>query len=177
MLKREDWSNNATFPDGDYKTVKAVVTRLHVAVAKSTRPIVTSGTEENCVDFNFADDYGISLGDRSLFGVLGFKGVPEPNRGGRFIGNTDKVKKQTQPMKGDYPADITAGTSIFFVNCNIIECQQIAGFKAPVLRLLDTEKRLTNRNLQMKSATKQIVSRNAVLKSYFWTQSGRYLFN
>ena len=46
MLEREDWSNNATFPDGEHKSVKDVVTRLHVAVAKSTRLIVTSSTEE-----------------------------------------------------------------------------------------------------------------------------------
>ena len=83
MVEREDWSNNATFPDGEYKTVKDVVTSLHVAVAKSTRPIVTSRTEDS-VEFNFADGYGISLHDRSLFDVLRFKGVLDPNRGGHF---------------------------------------------------------------------------------------------
>ena len=154
MVEREDWSNNGTFPDCEYKTVKDVVTRLHVAVAKSTRLIVTSSTEEDSVEFNFADGYGISLHDRSLIDVLGFKGVLDPNRGGYFIVNNNKVKKQTQPIKGEYPADITAGTNILFVNCDIIEHQHIAGVKAPILRVIDTERRLTNGNLQITSATK-----------------------
>ena len=98
MVEREVWSNNAIFPHGEYKTVKDVVTRLHVAVAKSTRLIVTSSTEEDSVDFNFADGYGVSLHDRSLFDVLGFMKSLDPNRGRYFIGN--KVKKQTQPIKG-----------------------------------------------------------------------------
>ena len=34
MLEREEWSNKACFPDGEYKIVEDVVTRLHVAVAK-----------------------------------------------------------------------------------------------------------------------------------------------
>ena len=57
---------------------------------------------------------------------------------------------ETQPIKGDYPADITAGSNILFVNCDIIEHQHIAGVKAPVLRVI----RLTNGNLQITSATK-----------------------
>ena len=154
MVEREDWSNNAIFPDGEYKTVKDVVTRLHVVFAKSTRLIVTSSTEEDSVDFNFADGNGISLHDRSLFDVLGFKGVLDSNRGGYFFGRNNKVKKQTQPIKGDYPADITAGTNIFLINCDIIEHQHITGVKAPILRVIDTERRLTNGNLQITSATK-----------------------
>ena len=132
MVEREAWSNNAIFPDGEYKTVKDVM-QLHVAVATSTMVFVTFNTEEDSVEFNFAHGHGISLHDWSLLDVLGFKGVPDPNRGGYFIGN-NKVKKQTQPIKGDYPADITAGTNNFFVNCDIIEHQHIAGNKAPVFR-------------------------------------------
>ena len=64
------------------------------------------------------------------------------------------MKKQTQPIKGDYPADFTAAKNIFFVNCNIIEHQHIAGVKAPILYVIDTERHLTNGNLQIKSATK-----------------------
>ena len=141
-------------PDGEYETVKDVVTRLDVAVAKSARLIVNSSTEEDSVEFTFAYGYGISLHDRSQFDVLEFKGVLDPNRGGYFVGNNNRVKKLTQPIKGDYPADITAGTNIFFVNCDIIEHHHKAGVKAPTLGLIDTERRLTNGNLQITSATK-----------------------
>ena len=47
MVKRADWSNNAFFLDGEYKTVEDVVMRLHVVVARSTRPLVTSNSEED----------------------------------------------------------------------------------------------------------------------------------
>ena len=36
MVELEDWSNNAIFPDGEYKTVQDVVTRLNVAYTKNT---------------------------------------------------------------------------------------------------------------------------------------------
>ena len=61
-------SNNATFPDSEYRTVKDV-TRLHVAVPESMRLIATCSTEEDSVEFNFANGYGISLHDRILFNV------------------------------------------------------------------------------------------------------------
>ena len=65
MVEREDWSNNASSPDAEYKTVEDVGKRLHVAVAESMRLIVISSTEES-VEFNFPYGYAISLHDRSL---------------------------------------------------------------------------------------------------------------
>ena len=81
MVERADRSNIAISPDGECNTVKDVATILHAAVAQRTRLIYTSSTEEDSVKFSFADGYGIGLHDRSLFDVLGFHGVPDPNRG------------------------------------------------------------------------------------------------
>ena len=64
------------------------------------------------------------------------------------------MKKQTQKIKGDYLGDNAARTNIFFVNCDIFEHQHIAGVKALVRRVIDTERRLTNGNLQITSETK-----------------------
>ena len=100
MVERGDWSNNAIFPDGEYKTVKDIVTRLHVAVAKSTRPVVTCSTEEDSVEFKSADGYGIILLDRSLFDILGIKGVPDPHRGGCFIGNNWQSEETNTANQG-----------------------------------------------------------------------------
>ena len=72
-----------------------------------------------------------------------------------FYGNQDKVDKQTQPIKGEYMAYFTTGTNIFFVNCYIIEHQHLFGVEAPALSVIDAERRLTNGNLQIMSATKQ----------------------
>ena len=104
--------------------------------------------------FMFADSFGISFHDRSLSDVLGFKGVSDCNRSGYFFGSNDKVKKQRQPIKVDYLAYITAGTNIFFINCNIIEHQHLAEVKAPFLCVNNTERRLANSNLQILFAAK-----------------------
>ena len=79
------------------------------------RLIVTSSTVSDSVEFISANGYGISLHDRNLFDASGFKGVPDPHPGCYFIGNK-KVRKQTQPIKGECPADITKVNIIFFVN-------------------------------------------------------------
>ena len=49
MVERKKTAKIAFFPHVGYKTVKDVVTRLHVAALKSMRPIVTSSTEGDCV--------------------------------------------------------------------------------------------------------------------------------
>ena len=94
------------------------------------RLLVTSGLEEDSVGFNFADGYGIGPHDRCLFHVLVFTGVANPNRGCSFLGNSHKVKRQTQKIKGKSQTDILVGTNIFFVNCDIIEHHYRAGVKA-----------------------------------------------
>ena len=116
--------------------------------------IVTSSPEEDSVEFNFADGYGISLHDRSLFNVLGFKGVPEPIRDGYFIGNNNKVNRKHDQSRVIIRHILHAGNNIS-VNCDVIEHQHIAGVKAPILRIIDTQRRLTNGNLQILSATKR----------------------
>ena len=91
MVECEGWSSNAAFPDGQNKTLQDVVTRLHVAVDESTGSIFTSSTYDDFVLFMKADYWGISLLDRTLFTVLRFKGLLDPNRGMYFIGNNDNL--------------------------------------------------------------------------------------
>ena len=49
---------------------------------KSMRPIVTSSSEGDCLEFNYADAYGLSVHEKSLFDALVFKVVPSPYRDG-----------------------------------------------------------------------------------------------
>ena len=105
------------------------------------------------MELNFEAGYGISVRDRSIFDVLGFKGVPDPNRGGFFLGNNDHVEKMVQPITSDYPSDITTGTNMFFLNTNIIEHQHVAGVKSPLLRIIENTKQLSDGKLQVTSTT------------------------
>ena len=137
IVQRPDFSSNATFPDGEHESVEKILEILTKGTVFN-KPILKASCEQKTVELELAEGYGISVRDRSLLDVLGFSGVPDTNRGGYFIGTHNKVRNQTQPLKGDFPADILSGTEIFFVNCNIIEQQHVGGAKAPILRVIDT---------------------------------------
>ena len=122
---------------------------------ESRGPLVNSSTEEDCVELNFSDGFGIGLHGRSIFVVLMLEeGVAGPQSRSVFPCTHDEVKKKTLPINGDYPGDIAAGTNIFFANCDIFQHQQSARVQAPVLRAIDTEKRFPIDNLQIMSAAK-----------------------
>ena len=67
---------------------------LHIALAKHTRPIDTSSSDEDAEEFNSAYGYGTCFCDRSLFNVSRFKVVPDPNCGGYNMDKNDSVKKR-----------------------------------------------------------------------------------
>ena len=127
------------------------------------KPLLKASCEQKTVELEFPEGYGISVRDRSLLDVLGSSVVPDTNRGGYFIG-THKIRNQTQPMKGDFAADILSGTQIFFVHCNIIE-QHVAGAKAPILLVIDTGRKLTDCNLNITSSTTHKTFRIAIQKT------------
>ena len=107
------------------------------------------------VELEFAEGYGINDRDRSFLDVLRFSGVPDLNGGGYFMGRRRKVREQIQPMEGDLAVEILSGTEIFFVNCNIIEQQNIVSAKAPLIRVIDTGRKLTDGKLHFTSSTIQ----------------------
>lgn len=153
IIKQEDWSSNATFPEGEYKSVADILKVLKKGT-QSKKPLEDGNiSDDNFVELKFADGHGISVQDRSILDVLGFEGIIDKNRGGYFIGSNKKVRETSQPIRGEYPADITAGTNIFFIYCNIIEHQKIAGIKAPVLRVIDTKRKLKDGDLFNSSST------------------------
>ena len=46
--------------------------------------------------------------------------------------------------KGDYPFDLLAGKQLIFVYTDIVEYQYAGDTKAPLIRVIDSKKRLTN---------------------------------
>ena len=109
--------------------------------------------KDDSAELNFTDGYGISVQDRSVLDVLGIEAVPDPNRGGFFIGSNQKVATMQQSIKNTYPPDLTAATSMFFVNLNIIEQQHVAGVKSPLLRIIDNSQRVVEDKLKTSSVT------------------------
>ena len=164
IVRREDWSDNATFPAGEYKSVLDILNILKEGTS-SKKPLAEAKLQDNVVELKFNKGYGISFHDRSILNVLGFTGAFDTNRGGFFIGSNKLVQDQSQPIRGEFPANIITGTEIFFVYCNIIEQQNVAGTKAPVLRVIDTKRRLKNGELSITSTTTDRSFRELQFKS------------
>ena len=164
IVRREDWSDNATFPAGEYKSVLDILNILKEGTS-SKKPLAEAKLQDNVVELKFNKGYGISFHDRSILNVLGFTGAFDTNRGGFFIGSNKLVQEQPQPIRGEFPSDIITGTEIFFVYCNIIEQQNVAGTKAPVLRVIDTKRRLKNGELSITSTTTDRSFRELQFKS------------
>ena len=75
------------------------------------------------------------------------------------------MQEHPQPIRGEFPSDIISGTEIVFVYSNIIEQQNVAGTKAPVLRVIDTKRRLKNGELSITSTTTDRSFRELQFKS------------
>ena len=112
IVRREDWSDNATFPAGEYKSVLDILNILKEGTS-SKKPIAEAKLQDNVVELKFNKGYGISFHDRSILNVLGFTGAFDTNRGGFFIGSNKLVQEQPQPIRGEFPSDIITGTEIF----------------------------------------------------------------
>ena len=154
LITRDNWKENAKFPAGEYKKVDDILKVLKEGT-RFEKPFESCKVnEQGQVELTFKENYGVSFTDRSILDILGFKGVPDKNRrGAYFVGNHKEFGKKTQPIVNDYPPDLTADTNMFFVNTNIIEQQHDAGVKSPFLRIIDSERRLSNGSLQVTSTT------------------------
>ena len=84
-----------------------------------------------------------------ILSILGFKGIRDQT--GYQIGY--KLSSQvhsiitTQNWISDYPVDMTAGTQLIFIYLDIIHYQIVGDTKAPLLRVIDTNRRVKNGNL------------------------------
>ena len=93
------------------------------------------------MELNFKENQGVSFYDRTVSDIPSLKGILDKNRPvAYFVGNFKKVEKAEQPIAGDYPLDLNAGTNMFFVKTKIFEQIRDAGVKLPLLRNIDTEK-------------------------------------
>ena len=50
----------------------------------------------------------------------------------------------SRSFTADYPVDLAAGTELMFIYIDLIEYQYLGDTKAPLLRIIDTNRRLKN---------------------------------
>lgn len=97
----------------------------------------------------FAPREGISFEDEQIPSILGFE-LPLNGLGHRYLGYKNNLKEDAENKHiGKYPVDIACGSQLIFLYVDIIEPQFVGDVKAPILKIIDTERRLKNGSLQV----------------------------
>ena len=100
----------------------------------------------------FGKNEGLSFQDDEIPSILGFKGTPDPAHNGFVhIGYKTNFENGTPnaPNRhfGIFPVDITCGSQLIFVYLDIIEYQHVGDSRAPILKVIESERRLRNGSL------------------------------
>ena len=89
---------------------------------------------------------GITFESPQIPSILGFKGLRDGI--GYHIGYKESSHIHStltsQNLISDYPVDISAGTQMMFIYLDIIRYQIVGDTKAPLLRVIDTNRRVKN---------------------------------
>ena len=92
---------------------------------------------------------GITIESLQILSILGFKDIRDVL--GYHIGykRSSQVHSilATQNMITDYHVDMIAGTRLMFIYLDIIHYQNVGDTKAPLLRVIDTNRRVKNGNV------------------------------
>ena len=75
--------------------------------------------------------------------ILGFKGIKDNSHDG-YIHIGYKSHKTLNRHQSDFPVDITCGSQLIFVYIDVIEYQIFGDVRAPVIKIIETERRLRN---------------------------------
>ena len=112
----------------------------------------------------FAPREGISFEDEQIPSILGFQ-LPRDLFDYRHVGfKTAPYGNVENKHTGRYPVDIVCGSHIIFLYIDIIEHQFVGDVKAPVLKIIDTERRLKNGSLALLAPIQQKTFEKLVFK-------------
>ena len=94
----------------------------------------------------FGSNEGLSFEDEEVPSVLGFKGREDASHH-IFIHigyKSENAGNSSNRHSGDFPVDITCGSQLMFVYIDIIEHQNVGDVRAPIIKIIDSERRLRN---------------------------------
>ena len=94
----------------------------------------------------FGPNEGLSFENEEVPSILGFKGTKDiSNLGFIHTGyQSENVGNSLDRHFGDFPIDITCGSQLIFVYLDIIEHQNVGDVRAPVIKIIESERRLRN---------------------------------
>ena len=91
----------------------------------------------------FGPNEALSFEDEEVPSILGFKGTKDTSHLGFIhIGyKSENAGNSLNRHVGDFPVDITCGSQLMFVYTDIIEHQNVGDVRAPVINIIESEKR------------------------------------
>ena len=96
----------------------------------------------------FGANEGLSFENEEVPCILGFKGKKDnPHDGYIHIGY--KADTTLNRHQSDFPVDITCGSQLMFVYIDIIAYQNIGDVRAPVIKIIESERRLRNGSINI----------------------------
>ena len=112
----------------------------------------------------------ITFPENKISSILGFNGIHDGS--GYHIGykmldtfeNLTMADDEEKTFAGDYPFDLSAVKQLIFIYVNIIEYQYVGDTKAPLIRVIDSKKRLKNGSPCEIEPTQRIVFSNLEYK-------------
>ena len=100
----------------------------------------------------FGENEGLSFQDNEIPSILVFKGTPDPAHNG-FVHIGSKTNLENGAPNSPnrhfdiFPVDITYGSQLIFVYLDIIEYQRVGDSRAPILKIIESERRSRNGSL------------------------------
>ena len=100
----------------------------------------------------FGENEGFLFQDNEIPSFLGFKGTPDPAHNS-FVHIGYKTNLENGAPNSPnrhfctFPVDITCGSQLIFVNLKIFEYQHVGDSQAPILEIIESERRLRNGSL------------------------------
>ena len=91
----------------------------------------------------FGANEGLSFENEEVPSILGFKGIKDNSHDG-YIHIGYKADTTLNRHQSDFPVDITRGSELIFVYIDIIDYQNIGDLRAPVIKIIESERRLRN---------------------------------
>ena len=147
---------------GAYENVEELIQQLNNQLKLEMKAKVNKVTGHVNITFKNKEE-GITLPTPQIPSLLGFKGSQDGGTG-FHIGFKSKPHLQLtnnlNEHDSDYPFDLSAGTELMFFCLDIIDYQHVGHSEAPLLRILDTKRRLKNGNIGIVEPCHRIVFSN-----------------
>ena len=147
---------------GAYENVEELIQQLNNQLKLEMKAKVNKVTGHVNITFKNKEE-GITFPTPQIPSLLGFKGSQDGGTG-FHIGFKSKPHLQLtnnlNEHDSDYPFDLSAGIELMFIYLDIIDYQHVGHSKAPLLRIIDTKRRLKNGNIGIVEPSHRIVFSN-----------------